>query len=63
MLRHKTRLFLHLLFFVLAGKLHYRPLDFWHLITCGRISVHQALGTNRITALYGSLAGWIPMRF
>ena len=38
---HKTQLFLHLLFFFLTGKLHYRQWDFWHLTTCCRISVHH----------------------
>jgi len=47
MLRHKTQLFLHPLFFFLTGKLHYRQWDFWHLTTCGRISVHH-MGTNHV---------------
>ena len=33
--------------FFLPGKLHYCQWDFWHLTTCGRISVHH-MGTNHV---------------
>jgi len=44
------------------NRVNSRQRDFSHLTTCGGISVHH-IGTTRITALDGSLAGWISMRF